>query len=153
MPAGTGDPSKGVSGKTSGAEPDQEKIGTSLRNTVGQIDSKKHGQRSVIYIVVGPEVPGYEVDITVVPTMIHLKRDVKDSVEWRLEGGRFFTLQFVDESPFPKKEFDSKNNVGIVRPDADYRRYRYNLTTLTTMKGKKIEYGPPQHCPEIIIQR
>ena len=153
MPAGTEGPSTGESGTTSNTESSPERLGSSLRNTVGQVDARKHGQRSMIYIVVGPDVPDYEVDITVVPTMIHLKRDVKDSVEWRLEGARSFTLEFVDESPFPRRVFDSNNNVGVVRPDADYRRYRYNLTTLTTLKGKKIEYGPPQHCPEIIIQR
>ena len=153
MPAGTKGPSTVKSDETSSAQSGPDRIGSSLGSTVGQIDARKHGQRSVIYIVVGPDVADYEVDITVVPTMIHLKRDVKDSVEWRLEGAKAFTLEFVDESPFPRKVFDSNNNVGVVRPDADYRRYRYNLTTLTPIKGKKIEYGPPQHCPEIIIQR
>ena len=153
MSAGTEGPSTGESGTTSSTESSPEMIGPSLRNTVGQVDATKHGQRSVIYIVVGPEVPDYEVDITVVPTMIHLKTDVKDSVEWRLEGGKSFTLEFVDESPFPRNVFDSNNNVGVVRPEAAYRRYRYNLTALTTLKGKKIEYGRPRHCPEIIIQK
>jgi hypothetical protein len=154
MPAGTGEQSTGAPGKTSDAQPAQENFAPSLQEIVGKIDPRKHGQRSSIYILVGPTVPDYEIDITFVPTMIHLKRNANDSVEWRLGGAQSFTLEFVDESPFEKTTFDSRNNVGTVRADAVYGRYRYNLTSLTTLKGNTIKYGqPPKYCPEIIIQR
>ncbi len=153
MPTGTGEQRTEAPGGTSSPGPAQEDFGPSLQDIVGKIDARKNGQRSVIYILVGPDVKGYEVDITFVPTMIHLKNNVKDSVEWRLEGARAFTLEFVNESPFQSKKFDSKNNFGIVRPDAAYRSYRYFLTSLTPTKGDTIKYDRPQNCPEIIIQR
>jgi hypothetical protein len=166
MPAGSGDQGTGVSGRASPAQPeDRKEIASSLQRAGRQIASRKNGQRSVVYIVVGPEVEGppggkkYRRDITFVPGAIHLRegkytRDkTSDSVEWQLVEEGSFTLRFLAESPFSEgREFDDKKNrVGTVKDDAREARYRYNLTSLT-INGVPIELDPPG-CPEIIIQR
>jgi hypothetical protein len=151
MPAGSEGPTV-KPGATKGAQTQHPNLGPPLRNAVEKVDTRKHGQPSLIYILVGPEVTDYDVDLTFVPTMIHLKK--KDPVKWQLEGASSFTLQFVGKkTPLDRDTFDSKNDTGIVRDDAEEGRYRYNLTSLTTLKGKKIDYGPAKYCPEIIIQR
>ena len=103
MPAGTDQPSKARSGGARAAKRDTKGIRTSLQEAVRHAATRKDGEQSDIYIVVGPELgqPGhkYDRDITFVPTQINLRegkynsKGTPDSVQWQLVGTGKFKLK------------------------------------------------------------